>query len=244
MNASIPDVFFPIVTMTIATVIAAYSWRRSRTIAMILFGWGVVSLFTARIPYFESVESWTDGESLGPLVFNAVSSIPIILLFIAAWRSPAFKRFMRNTPSWVLTATQLYRLAGGVLLVLYLDGILPAEIGITNGVMDIIVGLTAIPMAWALYRGLSWSRNVAIAWNVFGLLDFVAAGVILSLSQSGELVLSPSPAQMGMYPLTLITVYQVAIATFIHFFLLGRLFRTDVSPVHSENTMTRVGSQG
>lgn len=236
MDSPIPDIIFPIITLTIGTVIAAYSWQRSRIVAVIAMSWAILSLFTAQIPYFQNPDRWTEGDLLGYNAFNAVFTIPIIVLVIASWRSSEFRKFMNDTPVWVLTASQLYRLSGATLLLYYFQDLLPAEIGISNGVLDIIIGMTALPLAWALYRGFSWSRNFAIIWNFVGLFDFVAAAAVITLSFFGVIEISPVPARMGLYPLSLITVYQVAIAFFIHIHLLQRLFRNESSTTLIFNT--------
>ncbi|MEM9950255.1 MAG: hypothetical protein AAF846_01535 [Chloroflexota bacterium] len=227
MPIQIPDIVFPIIALTIAIVIALYSWRRSRSVAIIAVGWAILSLFTAQIPYFQSIEAWSDSDMLGYNVFSLAMVFPVIILLIALWRSEHFRQFMHDTPIWVLTASQLYRIAGASLLIFYWQGLLPAEIGLSNGVQDIIIGLTALPLAWMLYRGFSWSRPVAIVWNVAGLFDFISAGMVLTLSILGEINLTPIPTRMGLYPLSLISLYQVPVAIFIHIYLLQRLFRGD-----------------
>ncbi|MEO1165974.1 MAG: hypothetical protein AAFV98_19475 [Chloroflexota bacterium] len=227
MAFQIPNIFYPIVTLTIAFAIATYSWQRSRTVAIITIGWAILTLFTAQIPYFQSPDNWSDGDVNGYYLFNALFIIPVVLLCFATWRSASFSKFMQDTPSWVLTATQIYRLSGASLLILYLNGSMPAEIGLPNGIMDIIVGITALPLAWAIHRGFSWSRNLAIIWNIFGLLDFIIAATVISLSFEGLIDIAPSPTRMGRYPLSLITLYQVAIAAFIHMYLLQRLLRNN-----------------
>ncbi len=228
MDSQIPDILFPIITLTIGSAIALYSWQRSRTVAIIAIAWAIASIALAQIPYVQSPDSWTEGDAFGFNVFNAIFAIPVIILVVASWRSKAFGKFMSDTPSWVLMATQIYRLSGATLLILYLEGLLPAEIGLSNGIQDIIIGLTALPVAWALYRGFSWSRNLAIVWNLVGLFDFVSAAMVISLSHFGIIDISPVPARMGLYPLSLITIYQVAVAFFIHLYLLQRLFRSPV----------------
>jgi len=221
MDFQIPDLFFPIVALTIAGAIALYSWNRSRVVALVSIGWAILSLFTSQIP-----QNMND-PIMSYLAFNTIFGLPIILLLIASYRSKTFMTFLAGTPVWVLTATQIYRLSGGSLLILYLSAQLPAEIGLSNGVQDIVIGLTALPLAWLLYHGFQWSRNLAIVWNFLGLVDFISAAVIISLVTFGAIHLSPEPTQMGMYPLALISVYQVPIAFFLHIHLLIRLLRTD-----------------
>lgn len=227
MDTQIPDLAFIATTLTIGCILAIYSWQRSKIIAIVILSWAILSLFTAQIPFFQNSDSWTDRDAIGYYAFNAMFLIPVIVLLVLAWRSTTFKSFMSETPTWVLTATQLYRLSGSSLIFLYLQGVIPVEIGLPNGIMDILIGLTALPLAWVLYRGYVWGRNTAIIWNVIGLLDFIIAATVISLSFEGLITVSPVPVRMGLYPLSLITIYQVAIAAFIHIYLLQRLLRQD-----------------
>jgi hypothetical protein len=235
MNLQIPNIVFPIITLTIATVIALYSWRRSRTVAIVALIWAVISLFTARIPFFQNPDQWTDGDLLGFMAFGSFVMIPVVLCFVVLWQSSAFQQFMNNTPSWVLTATQVYRLTGAGFLLLYLQGLLPTEIGLVNGVLDIVVGVTALPVAWTLARGFPWSRNLAIVWNIVGIFDLASAFTVVTLSIFGLIDLVPAPARMGLYPLSIISVYQVAIAIFIHIYLLRRLIYTEPASFGQSN---------
>ena len=230
------DILFPTITLTIATVISLYSWRRSRTVAVVALVWAVISLFTSRIPFFQNPDQWTDGDWLGFMAFGSFVMVPIVLGFVALWRSSAFRQFMNDTPSWVLTATQVYRLTGAGFLLLYLQDLLPAEIGLVNGVLDIVVGVTAIPVAWTLARGFKGSRNLAIAWNLVGMFDLASAFTVVTLSIFGLIDIIPAPARMGLYPLSIISVYQVAIAIFIHIYLLRRLIYTEPASLAGANT--------
>ncbi len=229
MNQNIPNIIFPIIALTIATGIALYSWRRSRTVAIVAMGWAILSLFTARIPFFQTLDRWSDGDFLGFLAFNAVFATPLLLLLIGLRRSATFQKFMEDTPTWVLTATQIYRLTGTSFLILYVQGLLPAAIGLSNGLQDFIIGITALPLAWMLYRGFFWSRNWAIVWNLAGLFDLVSAVTVITLSISGLIELVPAPSRMGIYPLSLISLYQVVIAMFIHIYLLRRLLGSNMT---------------
>ncbi len=225
MNEQIANIIFPAIALSIALAIALYSWRRSRRVAIVAIGWAIISLFTARIPFFQHIDRWSDGDMIGFIGFGTVLTVPVVLFFVALSRSQLFQQFMSDTPSWVLAATQVYRLTGASFLLLYLRDLLPAEIGLVNGALDIIVGLTALPVAWALARGFPRSRSIAIAWNLAGIFDLASAFTVITLSILGLLQLEPAPTRMGLYPLSLVSVYQVAIAICIHMYFLRRLLR-------------------
>ena len=232
MNPPTAHIVFPVITLTISAVIALYGWRRSRAVAIVAVTWAVVSLFTSRIPFFQEPDKWSEGDVLGFMAFGGLVMTPVVLGFVALWRSSTFQDFMEDTPSWVLTVTQTYRLTGAGFLLLYLEGSLPAEIGVVNGTLDIIVGVTAIPVAWTLARGFSWSRNLAIAWSLVGIFDLACAFTVVTLSLFGLIELVPAPSRMGLFPLSIVSIYQVSTAIFIHIYLFRRLLRSELSLIH------------
>lgn len=227
MNDPISSTIFEAIALAIAAGIALYSWRRSRTVAAVAIVWFIISLFTARIPFFQHADRWAEGDFLGFMAFGSVLMIPVALFFVALSRSKSFRQFMDHTPTWVLVSTQVYRLTGASFLLLYLRDLLPAEIGLVNGVLDIVVGVTALPIAWALARGFAQSRSLVIVWNVIGILDLAIAFAVVTISILGIVQLNPVPTRMGIYPLSLVSVYQVAIALCIHIYLFQRLLHRD-----------------
>jgi hypothetical protein len=54
------------------------------------------------------------------------------------------------------------------------ESLLPA-FGIPTRVGDILVGVTAIPFAYFLWKGFSWSKYALVIWSVLGITDLVNA---------------------------------------------------------------------
>lgn len=60
------------------------------------------------------------------------------------------------------------------------EGVMPYQMSYSGWNFDIVTGITALPVAWALHRGLG-GRRLAIAWNVLGsllLLNIVVIAVV------------------------------------------------------------------
>jgi hypothetical protein len=74
-------------------------------------------------------------------------------------------------------------------LLLAADGRLAGPFPYSAGWGDIIVGVFALPLAWAVARGTASNLLIA-AWNTFGLLDLVTAVTLGVASANG------SPAQL------------------------------------------------
>ncbi len=62
----------------------------------------------------------------------------------------------------------------------YSEGVMPYQMSYSGWNFDIVTGLTALPVAWAIHRGVA-GRRLAVAWNVMGsllLLNIVVIAVV------------------------------------------------------------------
>lgn len=84
-------------------------------------------------------------------------------------------------PPWWLIGLQCYRAGGGLVwLAGWGSGRLPAGFALPAGIGDCLVGLFAVMLATWIYLGARGWRVAGIAWNVFGLLDFLNGFVLAS----------------------------------------------------------------
>ena len=97
----------------------------------------------------------------------------------------AFTRFgtrlADGLPLAALIAVQAFRLPLELLMHhAYSEGVMPYQMSYSGWNFDIITGLTALPVAWALHRGLG-GRRLVLAWNALGsllLLNIVVIAVV------------------------------------------------------------------
>jgi len=120
-----------------------------------------------------------------------------------------------NKTTSLLVAAQTYRILGVVFLWGVSQGILHPAFGIPTGVGDILVGATAIPFAYFLRKGFSWSKYALVVWSVLGIADLVNAvslGLITSEFSSSAMttplsILVPTvvtpPLALTLYGITL-----------------------------------------
>lgn len=111
-------------------------------------------------------------------------------------------------------------------LVAYGQRLMPAEFALPAGVGDILVGITALPVAYALARMARRARSVAVAWNVIGIGDLVLAvtlGFLTSPSPFQQLALEQPNAAITRYPFVLVPTYAVPVSILLHLFSLWRL---------------------
>jgi hypothetical protein len=127
--------------------------------------------------------------------------------------NPRLTRYNKITS--LLVAAQTYRIFGVVFLWGVSQGILHPAFGIPTGVGDILVGATAIPFAYFLRKGFSWSKYALVIWSVLGITDLVNAvslGLITSEFSSSAMtiplsILVPTvvtpPLALTLYGITL-----------------------------------------
>src|ERR1700746_1421149 len=90
--------------------------------------------------------------------------------------------------SWPI-ALQAYRVLGSAFLIGWARGLVPRVFAPPAGIGDVTTGLLAVPVAILLAAGRPEGRKAAVAWNIFGLLDFAIAVSI-------GLMIAPGPLQV------------------------------------------------
>lgn len=214
----------------VAGLIAAYSWNKLRAVSYSVLAWFVLAVGLAQIPYLQVKGEWQPGDLIGFMIFGILLSIPLTGLFIAWQKSSAFKNFLDAVPTWVLVSTQAYRIVGLAFLFYYFQGALPFEVGFVSGVYDLLVAISAVVLAWLLYHKSVKEKLFVVGWCGFGLLDFALAFTLAGLSFFGLIQLVPEPTAMAMPPLTIISIFQVPLAMFIHVYLITRVLQTPRIP--------------
>jgi hypothetical protein len=145
--------------------------------------------------------------------------IPIGLFLTAFWTWQSFHDFVLAADLPLLTGTQAWRFSGFGFLTLNTLGLLPAYFAWPAALGDMMVGLTAPWLVTALLRQPCFAGSRAfVAWNIFGILDFVVAlsmGAIVP-RLFPELARSITMAPMAHLPLVLIPTFLVPMFTILH----------------------------
>jgi hypothetical protein len=207
----------------IALAVAAYSWRRMRVVSLGVMAWCAAAWVLSLHGFFKDSRGWHTADIPGFLLFGTLMTLPLTVFAIGWYRSPTFRGFLQAIPLPTLIGTQAYRLAGVVFLWMHAEGLMPPEIGIVTGCADAFIGITAIPLAWAVAKHIGGVRWLAIGWNLFGIADFLISVSMVSLSFIGVLALQPAPVRIGLHPLALISLFQLPLSIAIHLLALRRL---------------------
>ena len=164
--------------------------------------------------------------------------LPIVALVWAYFARPSVRTAMAATPLPALIALHAIRLLGFTFVVLYAEGRLPAPFAPSAGWGDMLIGATALPLAWAVARLGARVRPLVLLWNALGVADLVIALTLGPLSAPGPLqvfVGPPDSSPMTTLPWLIIPGFLVPILFFIHVVIFHRLLaRNEASkPAHA-----------
>jgi hypothetical protein len=122
----------------------------------------------------------------------------------------------------ILTSIHTIRIFGVVFLIGISQGIIAPTFGYVAGIGDILIGVTAIPMAYIIKKGHSWARQGSIIWNSMGMADLVTA-IYLGLTTSQ--FSAATSATMTTWPWIIIPTIGVPSLLTIHFVIFWLLRR-------------------
>jgi hypothetical protein len=144
---------------------------------------------------------------------------PLILFALGLAGSRRVRELLLGIDTRVLVLLHTWRMVGLGFLMLYAYDLLPAIFAFPAGLGDAAAAIWALVLGVGFYGGFRVSRRHLLAWNSFGLADFVIAVSIGSLSRYGFLhaftgAVSMSP--MGQFPLVLIPTFIVPLLAITH----------------------------
>jgi hypothetical protein len=151
---------------------------------------------------------------------------------------PRLREVLDRIPLTALIGVNALRVLGVVFVLLYAAGRLPAPFAPAAGWGDIFVGLTALPVAWAVRKGVH--RGLVLAWNTLGLADLVNAIVLGVVSSPGPLQVfmdEPNAAIMSTLPWVLIPCFLVPLLILTHLAVFYRLMWRSDQPHHRAPAM-------
>src|SRR5262245_16565221 len=145
--------------------------------------------------------------------------LPVLLALPVLLGSKRIGALLDATPAAWLIAIQVYRIFGGIFLVSWSRGAIAGIFALPAGIGDVLVGVLALPVAYALGAGLAGARRGAIAWNLLGLCDFaIAIGIgILTAPGPLQLIVPDRPnAALGTFPMVMIPAFAVPSSILLH----------------------------
>ena len=142
--------------------------------------------------------------------------LPVIIGLPLLLRSRFIGAVLDRLPAWWLVAIQTYRVLGATFLIGWARGDLSSLFALPAGFGDISVGLLAVPIAYLLTKGGRNTLNLAVAWNLLGLLDFaIAIGIGILTTQ--QIIVPDRPnLALGSFPAVMIPAFAVPSWTLLH----------------------------
>lgn len=193
-------------------------------LSIVFFGWEVVAQYLgAANTYLATIEN---PPTVPTVLFGLL--IPLAVAAISLWRSESIARLVSAIPLQWLVAAQVYRVGGGMFLVLWADGRLPWQFALPAGIGDVTTGIAAVVVAAQLAQNAVGARRTAYAWCLFGIADLVVAitmGAMTSPGQAHLLALDAPNLLMTAYPLVMVPTFAVPLALMLHGLVLLRLRR-------------------
>ena len=171
--------------------------------------------------YFATTETSVPTVLLGLL-------IPLAVAAIGLWQSESIARLVSAIPLPWLVAAQVYRVAGGIFLVLWADGRLPWQFALPAGIGDVMTGIVAVVVAALSAQNAFGARRATYAWCLFGIADLVVAITMGAMTSPGRphlLAFEAPNLLVTAYPLVMVPTVAVPLALMLHGLVLWRLRR-------------------
>lgn len=186
--------------------------RKVRRLAIVLLFW---LLFLVKISGMNFFHQW---DAMPPRLMIAV--LPPLVGALIVLFSTRMKAVFENIPQLWLIGIQSFRIVMEmILLFLFIQKIIPVQMTFEGRNFDILVGITAIPIAYFAAKN-KLSKNFILAWNVFGLilLANIVIIAILSTPLSFRVFMEePANTVIAYFPFVWLPGFVVPVAYTMHF---------------------------
>jgi hypothetical protein len=193
-------------------------------LSVVFIGWEVVAQYLgATNTYLATIEN---PPAVPTILFGLL--IPLAVAAISLWQSESIARLVSAIPLHWLVAAQVYRVGGGIFLMLWVDGRLPWQFALPAGIGDVTTGIVAVVMAALLAQNSIGARRATYLWCLFGIADLVVAitmGAMTSPGRAHLLAIDAPNLLMTADPLVMVPTFAVPLALMLHGLVLLRLRR-------------------
>ena len=165
--------------------------------------------------------------------------LPVVVGLFVLTRWEAVASLLDAIPASWLIGIQVYRILGGMFLVYWINGAMPAAFALPAGIGDVATGLLALPAAVWVASGSPIGRRIGIRWNLLGLIDFAVAvtmGLLTSPGPAHLLARAHPNTQIATFPTVMVPAFAVPFSTLLHVLSLRQL-------KHVQETATTGGEE-
>jgi hypothetical protein len=213
-------------TLSAAVVAAVASFALSKSTRGRLRVAAVFALWFVAVVATGATGALGDQHGLGVPGLGIAVLLPIAALCFAFLNVPAAHQAMLAIPLPALIAVNTLRLFGISFLLLYSVNRLPAPFAPVAGWGDILVGVTAVPVAWVAARRTNRGKPWIAIWNLIGFIDLIAAVGLGATSTPGPMRLftdAPGSSIMTTLPWIIIPCFLVPSFEALHVAIFYRL---------------------
>jgi len=162
-----------------------------------------------------------------PLYLGLFILVPVLGFTLTYRASARVQQALEAVPLRLITIAHVLRFVGLGFVAAVILNVLPAQFGYPAGWGDVLAAALCLPLAGAVGRQQYSARlrTLFIAWNLFGLIDLVAAvtlGILYSPGPFGVLRTDISTGLMATFPVNLIPTFFVPIFILSHVLALVR----------------------
>jgi hypothetical protein len=165
------------------------------------------------------------GEDAVPTVLFGLL-IPLTVAALGVRLSQRISSLVSAIPLPWVVASQVYRVGGGIFLVLWADGRLPWQFALPAGIGDVTTGCLAVVVAALLAQKSPRALKAAYSWCLFGIADLVVAVMMGGMTSPGRvhvLALDAPNLLISSYPLVMVPTFTVPLALMLHGLVLWQL---------------------
>jgi hypothetical protein len=219
--------------VVLVSVYVAAPWRDDRrlaaTVAAALAAWFAVIVACGATGALDAM------RGTGPAGMGFAVVVPVAVLSYVGMRAGALRDTLGTVPLGVLIGVHAIRMLGVLFVLLFWSGRLPAPFAPAAGWGDVLVGVTALPVAYlAVTRAPGW-RPAVIVWNTVGLVDLVDA-IALGVASAPGIPFGFGNQGVGSnlvttLPWILIPCFMVPLLLHLHLLIFGRMWHPVQPPV-------------
>jgi len=202
--------------------------QRSNTRGAAWFAIGYVLVWYGLLYLLNSQNTFQIRPDMPPRLLQPVILGLVVPSLLFGFIRPLRELMFAIPLTWIV-GIQVFRIIGAIFLVLFFLGYMPAIFGVPFAIGDMIIGVTALPLAYLIGkrhpRALAWT----VAWAIFGMADHLLAFGIGFLSSPGPLrhltSFGDTNPILTMYPMVIFPTFRVPLGLFLNIFVLWKVRR-------------------
>lgn len=231
---STPGFLWPLLTLLsllimlfgFTTIIKRTGWEKYQKRQTVLLTTALIALWIVLITRLSLNGFLSDFKQLPPLLFVAIL-LPLPIVLIISFSKKGSKLIALVPAQW-LVFMQCFRAFVELLIwFAFLSNKLPVQMSIEGKNLDIATSVIALPVGYMLFKRKEYSLQIALAFNVIGLL-LLTNVVILSVASLPlpwrHFTNQPSAVLLGSFPFVLLPAVLVPIAYTLHIFSIRQYF--------------------